>query len=859
MTTAIVRPTGSSTLYGLRGRLLLAFVAISSFAVIAAVVGTYAFYAIGEALHEVTERSVPPAIATLELAQRSERIVAAGPALLAATNADEFASAAAALDQELKEAGRLLPTLRSQGLTSGEVIEIEVLFNQLANNLAELKSTTHQRIVAADRKAALVRETFDAYGRFRTIWTPRFEELRRNITTLQRTLEGARSSPEQRLAALDRLNNDIRDLSPLEQIQQQAAIAFEALVRAAGASSRAVLEDAREQASRAVRLIDGLVSGLDPDVSLALITPLSRMRNNAMGNASIIATRQVELETADEGRRLTVENTALSNHLSAAVEKLVAASKSEIAAATKKVRAVQALGTTGLLLVVALSLISSIAIVWLYVGRNIAARLTQLSRAMRAIVGHQHEIKIPTDGNDEIAEMARAVEVFRSNAIALDELVAEREEAAARLEQTVAERTRELARSVEELRALGDVSQAVTSTIDLQTVLSTIVAKAVQLSGTDAGAIYAFEEARQEFRLRATYGMDAAMIAAITDQRVGLRDSNIGPAVAKGEPAQIADLRDEPPSKLNNIILQSGYRALLLLPLLRPGQIVGTLVVRRKEPGLFPQATIDLLQRFAAQSVLAIENARLFGEIEEKGRQLESASKHKSQFLANMSHELRTPLNAILGYTELIIDNMYGETPDKMRTVLNRVQSNGRHLLGLINDVLDLSKIEAGQLTLSLANYSLKEAVHSVFTAVEPLASEKKLAFKIEVPPDLPPGRGDERRLTQVLLNLVGNAIKFTDAGEVKLKASASNGSFTIAVHDTGPGIAVDDQVKIFEEFQQADNSATKKKGGTGLGLSIAKRIIEMHGGQIWVESKLGEGSIFFFTLPVNVESQAGL
>ena len=252
------------------------------------------------------------------------------------------------------------------------------------------------------------------------------------------------------------------------------------------------------------------------------------------------------------------------------------------------------------------------------------------------------------------------------------------------------------------------------------------------------------------------------------------------------------------------------------------------------------------MKTFAAQSVLAIQNARLFHEIEEKSRQLEVASQHKSQFLANMSHELRTPLNAILGYTELILDNIYGEAPQKMRDVLERVQSNGKHLLGLINDVLDLSKIEAGQLTLSLADYSIADMVQGVYTAVESLASNKKLAFTIEVPPDLPPARGDDRRLAQVLLNLVGNAIKFTDAGDVTVKAAASNGAYTVSVRDTGPGIAAADQAKIFEEFQQADNSQTKTKGGTGLGLSIAKRIVEMHGGRLWVEFEPGTRLDFF-------------
>ena len=432
------------------------------------------------------------------------------------------------------------------------------------------------------------------------------------------------------------------------------------------------------------------------------------------------------------------------------------------------------------------------------------------------------------------------------------------QESYADLEQKVEVRTRELARSVGELRALGEVSQAVNSTLDVEEVLRTIVTKAVELSATDAGAIYVFDEERQEFRLRATYGMSEAMIAAITDRHIGVGDANIGEAARRREPIQIADLREAPASSLDDIILGAGYRALLIVPLLRPDRTVGLLVVRRREPGAFPQSTVDLLETFADQSVLAIQNARLFREIEEKGRELELASRHKSQFLANMSHELRTPLNAILGYSELILDNIYGEPTEKMRGVLERVQSNGRHLLGLINAVLDLSKIEAGQLTLSINDYSLKEVVQSVFVAVESLATAKRLALKIELPAGLPRGRGDEQRITQVLLNLVGNAIKFTEAGEVAIAASAENGAFTVAVRDTGPGIGVADQARIFEEFQQADNSTTRSKGGTGLGLAISKRIVEMHGGRIWVESEQGQGSTFAFTLPIKVEAQTG-
>jgi signal transduction histidine kinase len=292
---------------------------------------------------------------------------------------------------------------------------------------------------------------------------------------------------------------------------------------------------------------------------------------------------------------------------------------------------------------------------------------------------------------------------------------------------------------------------------------------------------------------------------------------------------------------------------------MREGSAIGVLLLQRSEIEPFTDKQIALATTFADQASIAIENVRLFDEIQDKSRQLAEASQHKSQFLANMSHELRTPLNAILGYTELIADGVYGPPSEKMLGVLKRLESNGKHLLGLINDVLDLSKIEAGQLKLDLAEYSLRDVAQTVYSAVEPLAADKKLAFKAEVAPDLPRGRGDERRLTQVLLNLVGNAIKFTDTGEVTIRVAAEDGAYSVAVRDTGPGISAADQEKLFQQFQQADNSITRKKGGTGLGLAISKRIVEMHGGRIWVDSVVGQGSTFAFTLPVRVERQVAV
>lgn len=235
--------------------------------------------------------------------------------------------------------------------------------------------------------------------------------------------------------------------------------------------------------------------------------------------------------------------------------------------------------------------------------------------------------------------------------------------------------------------------------------------------------------------------------------------------------------------------------------------------------------------------------------------QLEMASEHKSAFLASMSHELRTPLNAVLGYAELLVDGVYGELPERPKGVLERIQNNGRHLLALINDVLDLAKIEAGQLNLTIEDYNLSEVVDSVVAATEPLAAAKRLKFIATVQHGLPMAHGDARRVSQVLLNLVGNAIKFTEEGEIEIGAAVEGRQFVLTVRDTGPGIAAADQERIFGEFQQIDNTSTRKKGGTGLGLAISKRMVEMQSGMISVDSVLGRGSTFRVLLPVQVET----
>jgi signal transduction histidine kinase len=451
------------------------------------------------------------------------------------------------------------------------------------------------------------------------------------------------------------------------------------------------------------------------------------------------------------------------------------------------------------------------------------------------------------------------VRPFTDKQIALVETFADQAAIAienVRLFEAEQQRSRELSESLQQQTATAEVLKVISrSAFDLRTVLDTLLRSAARLCEAEHGTIT--QRRGNEFYRTVTYGYSPAFLEYIKDLPVEpARSTGLGRALLEGKVIHIADVEADPDYTWKEAQQLGGFHTMLGVPMLREGVPVGVMGLTRKDVRPFTDKQIDLVTTFADQAAIAIENVRLFDEIQDKSRQLEEASQHKSQFLANMSHELRTPLNAILGYTELMADGAYGEPSEKMLGVLKRLESNGKHLLGLINDVLDLSKIEAGQLVLELSDYCIQDIAQTVRSTLEPLAADKKLGFKVEVASQLPSGRGDGRRLTQVLINLVGNAIKFTDAGEVAIKAEANNGSFHVSVRDTGPGISSADQARLFQEFQQADNAITKKKGGTGLGLAISKRIIEMHGGRIWVESQPGQGSTFTFTLPVIVERQ---
>jgi GAF domain-containing protein len=413
-------------------------------------------------------------------------------------------------------------------------------------------------------------------------------------------------------------------------------------------------------------------------------------------------------------------------------------------------------------------------------------------------------------------------------------------------------RTADLTRSVNQLSALGEVGQAVSSSLDLETVLTTIVSRAVQLSGVDGGVIFEYDEAAQEFTQRAATDPASALTEARRTTRIGKGEGVVGRTAVTLAPVQVPDITvaGAYEGRLRETLIEAGVRALLAVPMLREGHLIGCLAVTRNTPGDFPSNMIELLRTFATQSSLAIQNARLFLEIADKSRQLETASQHKSEFLANMSHELRTPLNAVIGFSEVLGERMFGELNEKQEEYLKDIHASGQHLLSLINDILDLSKIEAGRMELELADFDLPTALDSALALVRERAGRRGIALHLSVDERLGQMRADERKVRQVVLNLLSNAIKFTpEGGRIEVGAVAKDGVVEVSVSDTGVGIAPEDQEAVFEEFRQV-GTAAKKVEGTGLGLTLCRKFVELHGGRIWVKSQVGAGSTFTFTIP---------
>jgi signal transduction histidine kinase/DNA-binding response OmpR family regulator len=425
------------------------------------------------------------------------------------------------------------------------------------------------------------------------------------------------------------------------------------------------------------------------------------------------------------------------------------------------------------------------------------------------------------------------------------------------LVRTLESRTDELDRKVNQLEALGAVGQAESFSLNLTEVLNTIITQAVQLSGTDGGSIYEFDEDAREFHLSAVFGTSPETFDALRRTRIGLDDTFLGEAAALGRPLELPDLGGVLPDPYLSVLAEGGWRSLVAVPMLREGHIVGAMVVRRHAPGYIPQEICDLLETFAGQSALALINAKLYRQLERQSAALEVASQHKSEFLASMSHELRTPLNAIIGFSEVLLERMFGELNERQDDYLRDIWSSGKHLLELLNDILDLSKIEAGQMVLNRSQFAVRESLEYCLSMVRERALKQRISLSLEADPQVGVLDADRLRFRQVVLNMLSNAVKFTpEGGRVGVRASIRGQDLVVEVTDTGQGVPAEDRQRIFDAFQQGARHPEQTEG-TGLGLTLSKRILELHGGRIWVESETGQGSTFGIALPVGSSEPA--
>jgi signal transduction histidine kinase len=465
--------------------------------------------------------------------------------------------------------------------------------------------------------------------------------------------------------------------------------------------------------------------------------------------------------------------------------------------------------------------------------------LKKESELVGAFVIYRQEVRPFTDKHIELVTNFAAQAV-----IAIENL---------RLLNELRQRTDDLSESLQQQTATADVLKVISrSTFDLKAVLNTLVESAARLCDADQATIT--RQIGGKFFRAEAYGFSPEFIELVRDVPVvPERGSITARALLEGKVIHVADVLADPDYTFAEAQKLGDFRTILGVPMLREGIPIGVLALTRSEVRPFTDRQIELANTFADQAAIAIENVRLFNEIEDKNQQLQQASENKSQFVSSMSHELRTPLNAIIGLTEMMVTNAARFGTEKAMEPLQRVNRAGTHLLGLINQVLDLSKIEAGKLELNPQTVQLAPLVEEVIGTARQLADQNKNRLAVELPDDLGSLTVDPMRLRQILFNLLSNACKFTKQGEVKLRASrVRNGRYWVelSVSDTGIGMTPQQQAKLFEDFTQAEATTAQKFGGTGLGLAITRKLARMMGGDVTVASEPGKGSVFTVRLP---------
>jgi signal transduction histidine kinase len=492
---------------------------------------------------------------------------------------------------------------------------------------------------------------------------------------------------------------------------------------------------------------------------------------------------------------------------------------------------------TGLLLLAGLVLAAAVS---LFLARHMVMPIRAIQAGAARIASGNLDQRIEVRTGDELETLSTE----------FNNMAKQLKESYASLERKVEERTHDLKESLEQQTATSDVLKTISrSSFDLNRVLDELMKCVVKLARADAGALY-LGQPSQAYDLKSAYSTDGKLQQFITTNARRIKpesSSATARAIEKRQPAQIDDIKEEPGYRWPD----APFRTALAVPILREGVPIGIIGVLKVVTQPFTEKQISLVTTFADQAGIAIENVRLFNEIQNKSAELELANRHKSAFLANVSHELRTPLNAIIGFSEVLRERMFGEINEKQAEYLEDIHSSGRHLLSLINDILNLSKIEAGRMDLELSRFDLGEVLHQSLSLVREPASRNRVELSLDVAPEIGDWIADERKLKQIMLNLLSNAVKFTpEGGTVSVQVRLTNAEIEIAVADTGVGIAQDHLAVIFEEFRQVGADYRRKAEGTGLGLALTRKFVELHGGTMQVESEPGKGSTFTFTLP---------
>jgi adenylate cyclase len=783
--------------FGVRGRLLLAFFGISAFGVLGAGVALYSFHRIDDALALITQRRVPVALMSQEMSRHMERILAAAPELLAATTPDEKARWSVRISTEVNILTSLLTNLRNAGYEDS-LAWLEPYVERLRDNLGELNQLINHRLEVAEQKKDLLRKELEVAGAMQQLLGPWASVMDGKIAQWRNMAVNPALPADRRQRADREFEESLAWFRSLQQSQILASYINDMLQRAASTDDGNGLTVAAFRLQQALRELERLTLELDPKLQQPMVDLIGQLRPFISGTESIPALRKTELDLTANATHLLNENVALSRGLSRRVDDLVDNAKLDITGANIAALSVVQWSTWILIAAVVLSLASSVVIVWLYVGRNIIARLTALSDRMLTLAAGDLKSPLPAGGKDEIGRMAEALGVFRATAVEMEEAnLKEIREARTRLTDAI--------ESISEGFSLYDADD-----------------KLIVCNSRYRGLFASHADVMQP-------GTSFETIVRTAVDRGLIEDADARPDAWMRERLE----RHRSPGETHVQRRSDGRWIRVSERKTANGGVVAT------------YTDITELKQHEAELADLVEKLKVARDAADQ------ANRTKSNFLANMSHELRTPLNAIIGYSEILQEDAADKGDAAPIDDLQKIESAGRHLLGLINNILDLSKIEAGKMDVFIEEVDTKALIEEVLSIVTPLADKQENVVKLICPADIGSFRSDQTKVKQCLLNLLSNANKFTSKGTLTLTAAREdNARMSFRVSDTGVGMTKEQLGRLFEAFSQADASTTKRFGGTGLGLAITKHFCTMLGGDVAVESSAGKGSTFTITLP---------